>query len=98
MPEDLITLNVHAVKERDLVPYVVTGCIALLIYLGHRESRFLSGLRFGLEAEFVINGIAQSLLAPQITFRGLHADVPEQELRAPCMSSRPRRRSKAMSA
>jgi hypothetical protein len=34
----------------------------------------------GLEAKFVINGIAQSLLAPEIALRGLHADVPEQEL------------------
>ena len=34
----------------------------------------------GLEAKFVINRIAQSLLATQIPFRSLHADVPKQEL------------------
>ena len=40
----------------------------------------ISGLRLWLEAEFVINGIAQSLLATQIPFGCLHANVSEQEL------------------
>ncbi len=39
-----------------------------------------SGSLLGLEAKLVTNGIAQPLLATQVPFRGLHADVPEQEL------------------
>lgn len=44
------------------------------------KSRCISGSRSRLNSEIVVNGIPQSLFAPQIPFGRLHAHMSKQEL------------------